>query len=248
MNQFRGLSPEEGENTNIPEITNEKDKKKYAKKLRQKRERLQNCDCEKAKEKLSHEIRILEIEISEYENRNKVFTKKEKPKSKPKSKPKVKEFIFDEDEIRKYNEKRKRENRAKAKKEKEEKQKRKEKYDGHWNKWDQRSKSWEREENKRQRSKKDYNKRSYNWLPDQDDKKRLFDLKPFIEDYNMEMKDVPKDIINLNHKFTIEDYKKLSRKYHPDKLSGKQDFMYILNGIRDHYVKREVNHDETWTK
>ena len=242
MNQFRGLSPEEGENTDIQEITNEKEKKKYVKKLRQKIERLQNCDCEKTKEKLSHEIRIIEIEIMEYENRNKVFTKKEKPKSKPKEKE------FDEDEIRKYNEKRKRENRAKAKEEYEEKQKRKEKYSEHWKKWEQRSKSWESEENKRKRSKENYNNRSYNRLPDQGDKKKVFDLKPFIEEYNMEMKDVPKDIMNLNHKFTIEDYKKLSRKYHPDKLSGKQDFMYILNGIRDHYVKREVNHDETWTK
>jgi hypothetical protein len=55
-------------------------------------------------------------------------------------------------------------------------------------------------------------------------------------------------ISNLNHKFTIEDYKKLSRKYHPDKLSGKQDFMYILNGIRDHYVPNKQENDETWTK
>ena len=244
MNQFRGLSPEEGENTDIQEITNEKDKKKYVKKLRQKIERLQNCDCEKTKEKLSYEIRIIEIEIMEYENRNKVFTKKEKPKSKPKEK----EFVFDDDEIRKYNEKRKRENRAKAKEEYEEKQKRKEKYSEHWKKWEQRSKSWESEENKRKRSKENYNNRSYNRLPDQGDKKKVFNLKPFIEEYNMEMKDVPKDIMNLNHKFTIEDYKKLSRKYHPDKLSGKQNFMYILNGIRDHYVPNKPGNDETWTK
>ena len=244
MNQFRGLSPEEGENTNISEITNEKEKKKYVKKLKQKRDRFEKCDCEKAKEKLSHEIRILEIEIGEYENRNKVFTKKEKPKSKPK----VKEFVFDEAEIRKYNEKRKRENEAKEKKECEEKRKRKEEYSEYWKKWDQRSKSWEREENKRQRSNEDYNKRSYNWLPSQDDKKGVFNLKPFIEEYNMDLKDVPKDIMNLNQNFTIEDYKKLSRKYHPDKLSGKQDFMYILNGIRDHYVPNKQENDETWTK
>uniref|UniRef100_A0A6C0FB45 J domain-containing protein n=1 Tax=viral metagenome TaxID=1070528 RepID=A0A6C0FB45_9ZZZZ len=240
MNQFRGLSPEESDNT---EITDPKQYKRAEKKLRQKRERIDNCDCEKTKEKLSHEIRILEIEIGEYENRNKVFTKKEKTKSKPK----VKEFVFDDDEIRKYNEKRKRENEEKAKKEYEERQKRKEKSSEHWKKWDQRSKSWEKEENSRGRS-----KQNYKWLPGQDegedDNKGVFDLKPFIEEYNMKLKDVPKDIMNLNHKFSLEDYKKLSRKYHPDKLSGKQDFMYILNGIRDHYIKREVKNDETWTK
>jgi hypothetical protein len=242
MNQFRGLSPEDTENT---EITDPKQCKRVEKKRRQKRERLKKCECEKTKEKLSEEIRIIEIEIGAYENRDKGIPAK---KEKPKLKPKAKEFIFDEDEIRKYNEKRKRENEEKAKKEKEEKRKRKEKYDEHWNKWDQRSKSWDNEENNRQRTNQNYNKRSYNRLPDQGDKKKTFNLKPFIEEYNMKLKDVPKDIMNLNHKFTIEDYKKLSRKYHPDKLSGKQDFMYILNGIRDHYIKREVKHDETWTK
>ena len=238
MNTFTGLKPEEGGNTDIPEISNEKEKKKYVKKLRKKRERFEKCECEKTKEKLSEEIRIIQIEIEEYENRGKgIPAKKEKPK------PEVKEeFVFDEDEIRKYNEKRTRENRAKVKEEKEEKRKRKEKYSEHWKKWDQRSKSWD---NERKRSKK-----NYKWLPDEneDDIKLPFDLEPFIKEYNMKLKDVPKDIMNLNHKFTIEDYKKLSRKYHPDKLSGKQDYMYILNGIRDHYVKREVNHDETWTK
>ncbi len=44
MNQFRGLSPEEGENT---EIIDPKQCKREKKRLRQKRERLQNCDCEK---------------------------------------------------------------------------------------------------------------------------------------------------------------------------------------------------------
>ena len=240
MNTFTGLKPEEGENTDISEITNEKEKKKYAKKLRQKRERVEKCDCEKTKEKLSKEIRILEIEIEEYENRGKgISVKKDKPK------PEVKEeFVFDEDEIRNYNEKRTRENRAKVKEEWEEKQKRKEEYSEHWKKWDQRSKSWDNEENKRKRSKK-----NYKWLPDEnkDDNKGPVDLKSFIEDFNMKLKDVPKDIMNLNHKFSLEDFKQLSRKYHPDK-SDKQEYMYILNKIRDHYIKREVKNDETWTK
>jgi len=235
MNTFTGLKPEEGENTDIPEITNEKQKKKYSKKLRQKRERVEKCDCEKTKEKLSEEIRIIQIEIEEYENRGKgISVKKGKPKPKT-----AKDFVFDEDEIRKFNAKRKRENEEEARKEKEERQKRKEKYSEHWKKWDQ-------------GTKQNYNNRSYNRLPDkdegEDDNKGGFNLKPFIEEYNMKLKDVPKDIMNLNHNFTIEDFKQLSRKYHPDKLSGKQDFMYILNGIRDHYIKREVNHDETWTK
>jgi len=239
MNTFSGLKPEEGENT---EITDPKGCKRAEKKLRQKRERLKNCDCEKTKEKLSLEIRIIEIEIEEYENRDKGIPAK---KEKPKPKPKAKEYEFDEDEILKYNAKRKRENEEEAEKEREERQKRKEESREHWKKWEQRSKSWDNEENKRKKS-----KGNYKWIPDEneDDNKGPVDLKSFIEEFNMKLKDVPKDIMNLNHKFTIEDFKQLSRKYHPDKLSGKQDYMYILNEIRDHYIKRDVKHDETWTK
>ncbi len=236
MNTFTGLKPEEGGNTDIPEISNEKEKKKYVKKVRQKRERLKKCDCEKTKEKLSKEIRTLEIEIEEYENRDKVFTKKAKQKPKTKGK----EFVFDEAEIRKFNTKRKRENEEEENQKAKDRKKEQEKSREHWDNWEKIYNAWN---NERKRS-----KRSYNWLPDQGDKKKIFDLKPFIEEFNMKLKDVPKDIMNLNHKFTIEDYKQLSRKYHPDKLSGKHDFMYILNGIRDHYIKRDANHDETWTK
>ena len=201
------------------EINNPKECKRAEKRLRQKRGRFEKCNCEKTKGKLFHEIQILEIEIREYNNRDKGVPVK---KNKPKSKTKTKEFKFDEDEIRKYNEKRKRENEEKAKKEREERRKRKEKYSENWKKWDQKSKSMGK---------------------DEDD-----NVKKFIKGYDMKMKDVPKEIKNLIYKFSLEDYKKLSRKYHPDKLSGKQEFMYILNGIRDHYIKREVNHDETWTK
>jgi hypothetical protein len=237
MNTFTGLKPGEGENTDIPEITNEKQKKKYAKKLKQKRERVEKCDCEKTKEKLSEEIRIIQIEIEEYENRGKGI-----PAKKDKTKPKTAEgFVFDEAEIRKFNAKRKRENEEKAKKEWEEKKKREEEAREYWDNWDKRSKSWD---NERKRS-----KRNYKWIPDEneDDNKGPVDLKSFIEDFNMKLKDVPKDIMNLNHKFSLEDFKQLSRKYHPDK-SDKQEYMYILNKIRDHYIKREVKNDETWTK
>tara|TARA_B100000123_G_C25682666_1_gene407119 strand:- start:60 stop:947 length:888 start_codon:yes stop_codon:yes gene_type:complete len=108
----------------------------------------------------------------------------------------------------------------------------------------------QRQQGKQQRKqeKQEKQQRSNKKNKREDNIKSPVDLKPFIEEFNMKLKDVPNDIMNLNHNFTLEEYKKLSRTYHPDKLSGKQDFMYILNEIRDHYIKREVNHDETWTK
>ena len=105
-----------------------------------------------------------------------------------------------------------------------------------------------RQQKRRQQRQQQKKEKQQSGKRKEDDNKGPVDLKSFIEDFNMKLKDVPKDIINLNHKFTIEDFKQLSRKYHPDKLSGKQDFMYILNEIRDHYIKRDIKHDETWTK
>ena len=237
MNQFGGLSPEDSEISNIPEITNEKEKKKYVKKQKQKKERFKKCEYQKTREKLSKEIRIIEIEIGEYDNRDKVFTKKEK------TKPKVKEFVFDENEIRKFNEKRGRENQEEENKKAKDRKEEQEKSREHWDNWKKRYNAWDNEENSKQRSNRDYK-----WVRDEDDIKLPFDLKPFIKEYNMELKDVPKDIMSLNHEFSLEDYKKLSRKYHPYKFSGKEDFMYILNGIRYHYVPNEQGNDETWTK
>ena len=90
------------------------------------------------------------------------------------------------------------------------------------------------ESNKRKR-KEEYEKESFN-------------LNSFIKGCNMDLKDVPKDIINLYHNFSLEDYKKLSRNYHPDKGSGKQEYMQILNGIKDYHKPNNQGNDETWMK
>lgn len=212
-------------------INNEKDCKKYLKKLNHKKRRLDKCDNEE-KDKLSQEIRIIEIELNEYQNKNKVFAKK-KNKETPK-----KEFSFDEEEIRKFNEKRKRENKEKKEakaKAKAEEEKTNSKF---WNDWSERYTSWDNEEQYKSRKKEEeYQK----WYEQQEPKRRgekkdIYDLKPFIKEYQMKIKDVPKDIISLNHNFNIKDYKNLSRNYHPDKLSGKSEYMYILNAIKDHYI------------
>jgi hypothetical protein len=64
----------------------------------------------------------------------------------------------------------------------------------------------------------------------------------------MKLKDVPKDIINLHYDFSMKKYKMLSRNYHPDKSFGKQEYMIILNGIRDHHNPNNLGNDETWIK
>jgi len=249
MNTFRGLKPEEGENTDIPEITNEKMKKKYVKKVRQKNARLKKCDCEKTKEKLSEEIRIIQIEIDEYENKGEGI-----PTKKPKHESKVKEkFVFDKEEIRNFNEKRQRENEEEAKDKEEARKEREEKSREYWDKWERRSEYWKREENERREKQRENNKRKWKEDNKQDDdkeeyEKESFNLNSFIKGCNMDLKDVPKDIINLYHNFSLEDYKKLSRNYHPDKLSGKQEYMYILNGIKDYHKPNNQGNDETWMK
>ncbi len=292
MDIFAGLSPDE---TDTIEINNLKDHKKYQKKLKHKKERLNKCDCPIQKEKLIYEIKIIEVEIDEYLNRNKgIPVKKYKPK------PEVKqEFVFNKKEIRNFNEKRKRENKEKAEAEWEERKEREEETCEHWDKWKRRSESWDNEERVRkvkrdeeyhkkykqqqqqqqqeqqeqqgdqtrqqkrrqqrqqqkqekqqrqQQRRREKRKDSEKNKSEEEVNKEPFDLKPFIKEFNMKLKDIPKDIMSLNHMFSLEDYKKLSRKYHPDKLSGKQDFMYILNGIRYHYVPNKQENDETWIK
>ena len=152
MNTFTGLKPEENDTI---EINNPKDLKKYQKKLKYKKERLNKCDCPNQTEKLFDEIRIIEVEIDEYLNRNKgVPVKKCKPK------PEVKqEFVFDEAENRNFNEKRSREIREKEESERKAREQEREKNSKFWDEWKKRSESWDREENARKAKREaDYQK------------------------------------------------------------------------------------------
>ena len=245
MNTFTGLKPEENDTI---EINNPKDLKKYQKKLKYKKERLNKCDCPNQTEKLFDEIRIIEVEIDEYLNRNKgVPVKKCKPK------PEVKqEFVFDEAENRNFNEKRSREIREKEESERKAREQEREKNSKFWDEWKKRSESWDREENarkaKREADYQKYKQQRQEQRNEQEEYKKPFNLNEFIKECGLKLKDVPKDIKNLYYDFSMKKYKILSRNYHPDKSSGKQEYMIILNGIRDHHNPNNLGNDETWIK
>lgn len=243
MNTFTGLKPEENDTI---EINNPKDLKKYQKKLKYKKERLNKCDCPNQTEKLFDEIRIIEVEIDEYLNRNKgVPVKKCKPKSEVKQ-----EFVFDEAENSKFNEKRSREIKEKEESERKAREQERENNSKFWDEWKKRSESWDNEENAR-KAKREAAYQKYKQQrqeQQQEEYKNPFNLNEFIKECGLKLKDVPKDIKNLYYDFSMKKYKILSRNYHPDKLSGKQEYMIILNGIRDHHNPNNLGNDETWIK
>jgi len=246
MNTFTGLKPEENDTI---EINNPKDLKKYQKKLKYKKERLNKCDCPNQTEKLFDEIRIIEVEIDEYLNRNKGI-----PVKKCKPKPEVKqEFVFDKkvkEETRKFNEKRSREIKEKEESERKARKEEEEKNSKFWDEWENRFNAWDNEENARKAKREAaYQKyKQQRQQQQQEEYKKPFNLNEFIKECGLKLKDVPKDIKNLYYDFSMKKYKILSRNYHPDKSSSKQEYMIILNGIRDHHNPNNLENDETWIK
>jgi len=68
------------------------------------------------------------------------------------------------------------------------------------------------------------------------------------EQRNKEQVERPEDILALERDFTEKEYRKLAKKYHPDKGGDVGDFQ-ILESIREQFRgEREFEPDETWCK
>ena len=77
---------------------------------------------------------------------------------------------------------------------------------------EERYNTWNNEEKVRKEKKDEEFYQRYKQKQESNKRKRkeeeTFNLNEFIKECNMDLKDVPKDIINLHSNFTLEDYKK----------------------------------------
>jgi len=189
---------------------------------------------------LQAEIEKLRILIREYEHKDKSQTSHKKTKKEPK-----KEEDFDFDEIKKFNEQRERETREVNERKRKEKRKRDEDSAKYWKNYKEKYQGWRDESHDRHWEKEREGGERNQSDPESEN---IQGLLKFLKFKKEELPDDICEIIDDSDDFDKSKWKKLCMKYHPDKYKGDENYIILLNNIKDYYEPNVMEKDETWTK
>ena len=209
MNPFEGLQVEDTDG----EIRTDKQFRNLKKKLKNKENKFRTNPSPE----LHSEIRKLEIMITEYGNKD---TIPKRPRDKKRKMKEKTEDEFDEEarEAYRYNKKRQEQEKEKQEKERQEKEKQEK---------ERRERGKYRREWRRQKG-SNQGRRNQGFESD-----TWNNSNNALNDVNS--KNCPEDIKNIYDHWDKIQWKKLQRKYHPDKIGGDSNKCVLLNNIKDYH-------------
>ena len=237
MNTFKGLPVERCENNEITTANKYRNSKKKLKSLTTKPQTPEN---------VKKSMRLLD-EINEYQMRYQYVDERLKPlphkqKKKKKKKDEDYEFLekaFQETKTKEY-QRDKKEIEDKLEQEKRQKEETRE-----------REKQAYEDEKRRKEETREREKQAY-----EDEKRRKADTREREKQADSLVQELKRwkdtcpteDILELAKDYDKDKYRKLAKKYHPDKNSCGAEYMKMIEMIKQHYFPKTHSYDNTWCK